>query len=488
MLQEWAEFAARRREADRLEFVDGATRAAGQEMLILGTELATITLKAHALARAALSFRRAADDQGTATALRRLMALPPRESLTASPMVVEALLQNHAGRAALIATAHRGGLLLVPAESRRRDEWERVLGIRAASTDSKRHGVTTPVQAGVILRFEPPTTTLWKRVHARMADTLAGFGLQDTPGDDTVPMTVQGFDERRTWHLVNPAFARIATESSTRRALTAAGIVGLLMVMVTGLFLVRRAFVRERRARQLRDDFIANISHELRTPLTSVRLHAEMLGSDGLDAPTRRAYGRVVEAEGSRLSSLVEDLLDFAALSRGQSILEPAPMNLSAAGAAIAAAWQPWPPKRGAPSRLTPRMRWLRSPTRRRCRGSSPTCCRTLSSTVDPPRNGGPPSIEVRVHEPHRGVAAIDVADNGPGVTANDRDRIFDRFGRGNAARHKSGAGIGLALSRELARAMQGDLCLVTDRKATVFRLTLPVVLTPTDGSTERTS
>ena len=85
----------------------------------------------------------------------------------------------------------------------------------------------------------------------------------------------------------HPMAAVVAEEGQRRQLLTGLGILALLSLMGSGLWLVRRSLQRERQARQLRDDFIANVSHELKTPLTSLQLHAEMLAEDDLESTTR---------------------------------------------------------------------------------------------------------------------------------------------------------------------------------------------------------
>ncbi len=75
---------------------------------------------------------------------------------------------------------------------------------------------------------------------------------------------------------------------------------------------------------------------------------------------------------------------------------------------------------------------------------------------------------------------AVEVRDDGPGIVRAEREVVFERFRRGSTAhphaRRVEGTGLGLALSRELARAMGGELAIVDDPEETVFRLTLPPV------------
>jgi signal transduction histidine kinase len=260
----------------------------------------------------------------------------------------------------------------------------------------------------------------------------------------------------------HPGLAGLEASARRRRVLTALGSVGLLSFLLCGTYLARRALLRERAARQLRDDFIANVSHELRTPLTSVRMHAEMLAEGGLDEARRRGYAAVVEAEGARLSALVEDLLDFAALERGTRRLEPEPTDLGEVARGAAGAWRPVAERDGTAldvEAASPSPVALADPT---------ALSRILGNLIQNAfRHARAKRIVLRaVAGP-----ALEVADDGAGIEASERGKLFERFHRGTRSK---GAGIGLALSRELARAMGGDLALLDRPGETCFRLALP--------------
>ena len=77
------------------------------------------------------------------------------------------------------------------------------------------------------------------------------------------------------------------------------------------------------------------------------------------------------------------------------------------------------------------------------------------------------------------GRPTLDVMDDGPGIPPSERPRLFERFQRGAAASQTRGVGLGLALSRDLAHAMGGDLVVIEVPTRTVFRLTLPAVPPP---------
>jgi signal transduction histidine kinase len=264
-----------------------------------------------------------------------------------------------------------------------------------------------------------------------------------------------------------------AGQRAARRLVLTLTVAGLLGVSLLGLWLVRRAALRERDARRLRDDFIANVTHEVRTPLASVMLHAEMLGEPGLDDEGRGRAIDVVKAEGARLGGLVEDMLDFSALEAGTRALEPEPVDLGEAARKSVAPYVVLAEREGVALALEAGdgvVEALADPA---------ALSRILSNLLAnawkhgrPSRSGGAGALEVRVGEDARGTY-VDVADDGPGIPAADRARIFDRFGQGRATAPSTGAGLGLALARELARAQGGDLELRDEPERTVFRLRL---------------
>lgn len=252
-----------------------------------------------------------------------------------------------------------------------------------------------------------------------------------------------------------------------RRGLTGVGVAALVAVMGLGLCLVRRALQQEAAARQLRDRFLANVSHDLKTPLTGLRLHAELLGAEDLDAATRQRHGAVVRAEGARLSALVEDLLELSAMQQGRRQVEVEPVDLGAAVRAEAAVWRPLFERDGTVLHVAVHgdAEALADPV-----ALGRIVTNLLQNAMRhgrPPRDGGPSWVRLEAGPGPRVV----VCDNGPGVPAALRQQLFARTPR--RAPIGEGLGLGLAVSRELARACGGDLhC--RDEGSTVFELTLP--------------
>jgi signal transduction histidine kinase len=100
-----------------------------------------------------------------------------------------------------------------------------------------------------------------------------------------------------------------------------------------------------------------------------------------------------------------------------------------------------------------------------------------VANLVDNAAKLTPPGGRVSVSVARaNGRALIEVADTGPGVPDDERERVFERFYRGAGARAASpGFGLGLSLGREIARALGGELTLLPSEKGARFQLALPI-------------
>ena len=201
-----------------------------------------------------------------------------------------------------------------------------------------------------------------------------------------------------------------------------------------------RAFLRQRQ-------FASDASHELRTPLTAIRGQLEVLIMDPQPGPDElRRVERLVNAEMTRIERLLEDLLMLARLDEGVPLrrseiamapflrriadesLEDVELGDLAAGTLYAD-----------PDRLTQVIRNLLDNARRH---AGPAGRVALSTSTTGSR------------------LAIRVDDDGPGIPAQDRERVFDRFHRSDAARDRDsgGSGLGLAIARSLVELHGGRI------------------------------
>ena len=220
--------------------------------------------------------------------------------------------------------------------------------------------------------------------------------------------------------------------------------------------------------------FAADASHELRTPLTSIRGYAELY-RQGARSPEEvaRAMGRI-EHEAVRMGDLVGDLLLLARLDQGRP-LERDDVDLTALVLdAVAAAKAVEPDRRGAGRRGRRAGDRLRRPPPPAPGGRQPAGQRPR-----PHRRPTPPSRCAWASRASVGSATLVVADDGPGMAADDAARAFDRFwqaGGDAPPAGQRGTGLGLSIVAEIVAAHGGDIRLDTAPGAGAsFTILLPI-------------
>ena len=223
--------------------------------------------------------------------------------------------------------------------------------------------------------------------------------------------------------------------------------------------------------------FVSAVTHELRTPLTTFRLYTDML-ADGMvtEEVRRREYITRLRGEAERLGHLVENVLFYARVESGrgeaarevvdlQTLLPEAQPRL-AERAARADLELSVAPREGGPVHV----HVDRSAVEQILLNLVDNACKYASRST-------PPRIDVQL-ETMAGRALVRVRDHGPGLSAAERRRLFQPFSKSDrdAANSAPGIGLGLALSRRLARAQGGDLALdTTGEGGAVFVLSLPL-------------
>jgi signal transduction histidine kinase len=215
-----------------------------------------------------------------------------------------------------------------------------------------------------------------------------------------------------------------------------------------------------------RKEFIATASHELRTPIFSLGGFVELLQDEDLDEETRREFLETMGEQVERLQKLSVDLLDLSRLDSGSVELHTEPVDLAELTRSVAGEFHPRLAEHG--TELV-----LNVPDE----GPSACCDRERVAQImrillDNALRHTPEGTGVTVSATrYNGAAELTVADTGPGLPAGARGKVFERFFTGDAAR---GAGLGLAIARELAERMEGRLLLSTERGSTAFTLELP--------------
>ena len=194
-----------------------------------------------------------------------------------------------------------------------------------------------------------------------------------------------------------------------------------------------------------KDDFLRGVSHSLQTPLTSIRAYADQLGTTD---PDRRIA--IIGEQADRLSRIVRQLLTVTRLESGA--LRPTAEVISL-GHRVRKAWEALAVDE-VPFELDDQSEgWLAV-------GDSDQLDQVLWALLDNAVKYGarrPVAVHIALSESR---LRLTIADQGPGVAEADRGRLFGRFERGSAQNAEDGSGLGLYVSRELCRAMGGDLVL----------------------------
>jgi signal transduction histidine kinase len=236
-----------------------------------------------------------------------------------------------------------------------------------------------------------------------------------------------------------------------------------------------------RRQEAARRSFVATASHELRTPLTSLQGTIELLEDDlrgdRLDHADAQRQVASAQREVRRLARLATELLDLSRLDAAVPLREE-PVELAELCRAVAAEFELRALERGIALDVTtpPGPCWGR--------GDPDAVARAVRILLDNALRHTPDASTIHVVPAYHGEhATIAVADEGPGVAPDDRERIFERFERGSAASGEIGFGLGLAIGRELARRMGGELRLDEDAPGPGARFVLELPIELPSGS-----
>jgi signal transduction histidine kinase len=237
---------------------------------------------------------------------------------------------------------------------------------------------------------------------------------------------------------------------------------------------MQRALRRQEEARRA---FVATASHELRTPLTSLQGNLELLAEDlesgTMDPDEAREQLRGAQGQLRRLTNLASELLDLSRLDAGVE-LRREPVELGELTRAVAAEFTLRARDRGVDVDVAtpPGPVWA---------GGDPgAIARVVRILLDNALRFSPPHELVQIEAAYHGDrATLAVTDAGPGVPPEERDVIFERFTRGSRTGGEGGFGLGLAIGRELARRLDGELALEPRDGApgARFVLTLPIEL-----------
>jgi signal transduction histidine kinase len=269
---------------------------------------------------------------------------------------------------------------------------------------------------------------------------------------------------------IDPAAAQylIVGGLPASRGPTIAGLLVLALAMGGAALLLLR---REHRLARLREDFVSGVSHELRTPLTQIRVLSELLQSEGFrtDAERARATG-VIHREALRLTNLVDNVLEFARLRRPASVRPPEPVSLDDVARELVESLGPL--LAAQENRLE-----VIAAEPVNVPGDRDAIGRVLRNLVENAVKYGPAGQTIRVTLSRTGAgsaARVTVDDEGPGIPADERSRIWQPYYRLDRDRNAAagGSGLGLSVVADLMRLL-GGRAWVEDAPGTGARFTI---------------
>jgi len=251
----------------------------------------------------------------------------------------------------------------------------------------------------------------------------------------------------------------------------------LLIAVVIGSWLIVADLRRQLSLARQKTDFVSNVSHELKTPLTSIRMFAELL-ADGrvADRDKQRSYLQIITAEAARLTRLINNVLDFARLERGEKKYNFQPCDLVEVVRDTAETLRPHLEQNGfvLACELPP------EPCAVTCDRDAiaQVLVNLLSNAEKYSSDRKDIRVELRRRDEPLPFVEINVLDRGLGVPRGCEAKVFEQFYRAHDALNSGiqGSGLGLTLARQIARAHGGDVAYEPrDSGGSCFSVRLPL-------------
>ena len=250
--------------------------------------------------------------------------------------------------------------------------------------------------------------------------------------------------------VLNPA--RFAQSARAIRLTVSLLIAVLLLAIAVGSWLIASDFQRQvTRARQ-KTDFVSNVSHELKTPLTSIRMFSELLAENRVeDVGRQREFLRIITAEAARLTRLINNVLDFARMERGEKTYKMERFDLRGVVEEVCATYRPHLQEHGfAFGCALPG-----SPVF--VKGDRDALAQVLVNLLSNAEkySGDKKDIQVELT-----AGGLRVCDRGIGVPKGCERRIFEQFFRAHDSLSSGieGSGLGLTLAQQIVHAHGGSI------------------------------
>jgi len=245
----------------------------------------------------------------------------------------------------------------------------------------------------------------------------------------------------------------------------------VLVILSAGVALLLRDISREARTSRMRSDFVSSVSHELKTPITLIRLYSEtLLRPDAFREQDRDGFYRIIMRESERLGRLVDRILTFSRVERGDQVYNFEECDVAPVIARVVDDYREYLERAG--FRLERTLPASAPPVRFDPTALSQAVVNLLDNAVK--YSGENREIAVRLGA-ENGCVTFEVEDNGLGIAAAEQERIFGRFYRVPNGSGQGGYGLGLFLVRHIMDAHGGRIDVESEPgRGSRFRLMFP--------------
>ena len=276
-------------------------------------------------------------------------------------------------------------------------------------------------------------------------------------------------------YLVNP-------EQLTQAARTARLTLGLLIALLVlaigvGGWLIVADLNRQLALARQKTDFVSNVSHELKTPLTSIRMFSELLAEQRVADPAKqRSYLQIITAETARLTRLINNVLDFSRMERGEKKYNFRDADLAGIVRETVETYRPHLENSG--FQLECSLPAGELPVRADTDAIAQVVVNLLSNAEKYSGDKKRITIEVARRDGPLPCAEVKILDCGVGVPRGSEEKIFEKFYRAHDALSSGiqGSGLGLTLARQIARAHDGEVIYESrEGGGSCFSLRLPL-------------
>ncbi len=258
-------------------------------------------------------------------------------------------------------------------------------------------------------------------------------------------------------YLLDPAKL---TRSARTLKLTLGVLIGFLVLAIgIGSWLIVTDLNRQLTLARQKTDFVSNVSHELKTPLTSIRMFSELLAEGRVaDAAKQRSYLGIITAETARLTRLINNVLDFARLERGEKKYNFQPCDLVAVVRETAETYRPHLESNGF------KFDCQLPETPLLVNGDRDALAQVVVNLLSNAEKYSDSRKEITLRIEHQSSplphAEVKVLDRGLGVPNGCEGKIFEQFYRAHDSLSSGiqGSGLGLTLARQIARAHGGEV------------------------------